>query len=81
MQIFKYFILENRYIVRDTVTGKKVWDIFIISLAIYNCFSIPFILAFRPQYSKNIANEVIENLIDITFFFDLIVNFCTTYID
>lgn len=66
---------------RESSKGKLLWDIFIILLAVYNCFSIPFILAFRPAYAETTANEVFETLIDLIFFGDIILNFMTTYID
>ena len=39
---------EKSCIVGINATRKKIWDIFIIVLAIYNCFQIPIEIAFEP---------------------------------
>lgn len=56
------------------------WDLFVMVLAIYNGFSIPFSVAFTltPAYS---LLHTIDSLIDFIFFIDIILNFRTTYIN
>lgn len=58
-----------------------MWDIFIITVAIYNCFSIPLKIAFAPPILDHVAVETIDNIIDILFIIDIIVAFRTTYYD
>lgn len=49
-------------------------------LAIFNCFSIPFQVAFEPEVMDTLEFRLSNNVIDILFFIDLIVNFRTTFI-
>jgi hypothetical protein len=63
---------------------RKQWDAFIIVVAIYSAFAIPFSIAF--EYEKiwfadiwwYIALDYITTLIYIT---DIIINFRTTFLD
>lgn len=71
----------NSWVIRESSKQKMYWDIFIIFLAVYNCFSIPFILAFSPVYADTDWNFVFETLIDFTFLVDICVALRTTYID
>lgn len=50
---------------------------FIIILTIYNCFYIPFEIAFEPPVIWTI--EVINSIIDLIFYIDIFVNLRTTY--
>lgn len=54
---------------------------FIILLAIYNCFNIPFVLAFRPEYGEALISFFVDSVIDFLFAIDILINFRTTYID
>ena len=59
-----------------------MWDIFIILLAVYNCFSIPYYFAFEKDSSLKINDYIeIDDLITILFFLDIILNFRTTYLN
>ena len=57
------------------------WDLLIIALALYNCVSIPFEVAFRTSFTNHWSLKVINYIIDFLFFFDIVVNFRTTYIN
>lgn len=48
-------------------------------LAFWNCISIPFDVAFEPE--DNAVYVVVEYVIDICFFLDILVAFRTTYIN
>ena len=48
-------------------------------LATWNCFSIPFSVAFQNDYSEPFVLEVFNSLIDFVFIGDLIVAFRVTY--
>jgi hypothetical protein len=50
-------------------------------MAIFNCFSIPFTLAFQPDFANTDAWNLTNWVITVTFAVDLIVNIRTTYID
>ena len=55
------------------------WDLFVMALATWNCFSIPFIVAFTPELSSNPVILYLNYLIDVIFFLDIVLNFRTTY--
>ena len=55
------------------------WDLFVILLTIWNCLSIPFFFAFNTP--ESIILEVVDNIIDVLFLFDMVFNFFTTYIN
>jgi len=58
--------------------SKRVkWDVFVIVLAIWNCFFIPFDIAFEPD--TPVPLQVLNTTIDIIFLIDIFVNFRTTY--
>ncbi len=57
------------------------WDLFVIILALYNSFSIPFEVAFEPPVMETTGFTVLNNIIDFCFLLDLIINFRTTYYD
>ena len=48
-------------------------------LATWNCFSIPFSVAFQNAYSEPLLLEIFNSLIDFIFVADLIVAFRVTY--
>ena len=56
------------------------WDLIVIFLALYNCVSIPFEVAFG-NISDHIALAIFEYVIDVLFFLDVVFNFRTTYIN
>lgn len=49
-------------------------------LATFNCFQVPYILAFVELDSTNVALDVINSLIDIIFMLDVLVNFRTSFV-
>jgi hypothetical protein len=55
------------------------WDLFVMLLALYNCISIPFTVAFEPD--TNDAFNGWERVVDVCFALDLLFNFRTTYIN
>ena len=50
-----------------------------MTLALWNCFSIPFFVAFRPAIAESKSSNLIDGIIDFLFFIDILVNFRTTY--
>lgn len=49
-------------------------------LATWNAFILPIELAFEPEVSKSTANTVLNALIDLTFFLDMLIVFRTVTI-
>lgn len=66
-------------LIRMTRPFRTRWDLFTMLLAIYNCFTVPFFVAFRPPEST--ALQVVNTLIDFIFLIDVGLNFFTTYVD
>lgn len=50
-------------------------------LAFWNAISIPFFIAFRPDYEEHVSLFTINTIIDFLFCADIVMNFFTTYID
>jgi len=67
-------------LIRSHNKNKLRWDIVIMFLAIFNCFAIPLDVAFKPNFMGEWYMTVINSLIDLSFFIDLIVVFRTTFI-
>lgn len=55
------------------------WDIFVMALALWNCLSIPFDVAFEPEIPKEY--EIFEYFVDTCFIIDIFVAFRTTFIN
>lgn len=54
------------------------WDLFIILLAVYNSFEIPFAVAFPGTLLDTFGMKLAGNVIDLLFFIDILVNFRTS---
>ena len=67
--------------VRQNDVKKTVWDLFIISVAIYNCFSIPLQIAYAPPTLEHPGFEALNNFIDLCFVMDIAVSFRTSFYD
>eukprot|EP00347_Sterkiella_histriomuscorum_P009696 403340228 len=72
-QIIPKFMLKhnNRF--------RMNWDLFVMLLAVYNCLSIPFTVAFEPDQTT--AFSAWERIIDVCFGLDILVNFRTTFVN
>ena len=57
------------------------WDLFIIFLAIYCSIALPLDLSFEPPNLENYAIKMANNIIDVFFFIDIIINFRTIQVD
>ena len=61
---------------------KIKWDLFIIILAVFNSVTLPIELSVLPPFMKgNNLLAVINHLIDLMFFIDILVSFKTTYVN
>ena len=84
------FIEEERHNTRDEKVSwmvrvndprKTRWDMIIIVFAIYNCFSIPFEIAFEPPIMETPTFFVVNTIVDLLFLADIFVAFRTTFYD
>lgn len=60
---------------------KTNWDLLILAMAFYNCFEIPFEIAFDAEFIEETAIQLFNNTTDFCFFLDIVVSFRTTYYD
>jgi hypothetical protein len=72
--------VRPKYIFRLTDPGRVKWDLFVMSLAIWNCFSIPFVIAFKPKEADHPAMVTFDSLIDFLFIIDILICFRTSYL-
>ncbi|CAM9123551.1 unnamed protein product, partial [Chrysoparadoxa australica] len=55
------------------------WDLWVALLIIYSCITVPLRIGFDLEAS--VAGGTVDALVDIMFFIDIVVNFCTAYLD
>jgi hypothetical protein len=60
---------------------RSHWEYFILLLAVWNGFSIPYNVAFYDPEDTNLIYDLFNYLTDVLFFMDVLINFRTTYID
>ena len=58
---------------------KTQWEVFVIVLAIYNSFYIPFEISFEPDELNSIKFLILNTIIDVMFGIDIFINFRTTF--
>lgn len=54
------------------------WDVLIIILSLWICFSLPIQIAFEPQWLESMGNYVINVFSDIIYILDILINLRTT---
>ncbi|PCI27194.1 hypothetical protein COB52_05170 [Candidatus Kaiserbacteria bacterium] len=80
--VFDHDKFELEWIIKSTSSRKLYWDMFIIILAIYNSFSIPFVIAFEPPgLVSSTLFDFLNTVIDLIFMCDIAVMFRTTYMN
>ena len=68
-----------RGVLRHNDNYRLKWDMYVMLLAFWNCISIPFDVAFEPP--DDTTYIIIEYIIDVCFFIDIIVAFRTTFVN
>ncbi len=73
---------KNKYRCLIRVNGnlRIRWDLFVLILSIWNCYTLPLDVAFQPQTFNESAFRIFNNLIDCCFGIDILLNFRTTFI-
>lgn len=74
-------VIDYRGIIRINDSRKVYFEVFVIILAIYNCFGIPFEICFAPPIMESEQFTVLNSVIDFFFAVDIYVQFKTTYYD
>mmetsp|Transcript_25770 Transcript_25770/g.45381 ORF Transcript_25770/g.45381 Transcript_25770/m.45381 type:complete len:948 (-) Transcript_25770:2606-5449(-) len=71
--------IKETKLIRITRPFRIRWDLLTMLMSLYNCITVPLFLAFEIE--ETTALVVLNNLADVVFVSDLILNFFTTYID
>ena len=58
---------------------KTNWELFVIVLALYNCFFIPFDLSYEPVEFDSIYITLLNTVIDLIFGIDIFISFRTSF--
>ena len=82
---------EIRITRRDNNVGKFIyfqndpritkWNVYIMIAACFNCFSIPFKVAFQPKEMDEIGFTIANGIIDFTFLMDMILSFRIVFVN
>jgi len=71
---------RSAFLISVTSSHRLRWDLFIMGLAVWNCFYVPFAMAFLTA-SENAQILPVNVLIDLTYTLDVVVYARSTYID
>jgi len=69
------------FIFKPNDSFKSKWDILIMISAVFNCFTIPFKVAYQPPFMEAPSYGVLNNIIDFVFLIDIMVTFRTAFVD
>lgn len=70
---------EKKFMVSQNDPRKTNWELFVIVLALYNSFFIPFELSFQPPLLAGAHFFLLNTFIDFLFGVDIFVSFRTTF--
>lgn len=59
---------------------KTIWDWVILILTFYTAVTVPYNSAFRNKTMDQVPLLVIDSIVDVVFFIDIILNFHTTFV-
>jgi len=59
---------------------KTTWDWIILLLTIYTAFCVPYNAAFKYKTMDDVPLLVVDSVVDVVFFVDIILNFHTTFV-
>ena len=71
--------IPKKYIISHKNETKEVWDFFILVLAVYNSFLVPYQFSFKPYFLQSSADRLFTLAVDLIFLSDLILGFFTTF--
>lgn len=70
---------SNSRIIRQSDPWRVRWDLFVMLCAVYNCFAVPYEIAFMKE--EYVELLIITILVNLGFTLDIVFNFRTTYVD
>jgi len=73
-------VIIPKYMFKGNGKFRKIWDFVIIFLAIYNSFTIPINIAFKPYILNTQTFRIIDSLVDLAFLVDIIITFRSTFL-
>ncbi|TRY72267.1 hypothetical protein TCAL_03114, partial [Tigriopus californicus] len=59
---------------------KAIWDWIILSLTFYTAIMVPYNVALKNKTSEDVFLLVVDSIVDVIFFIDIVLNFHTTYV-
>ncbi|CAF3405698.1 unnamed protein product [Rotaria sp. Silwood1] len=68
------------HIILHYCTFKTVWDWVILLLTFYTSLLVPYHAAFKSKSLDDVPLLVVDSIVDVIFFIDIILNFHTTYV-
>jgi hypothetical protein len=68
------------HIILHYCTFKTVWDWVILLLTFYTSLLVPYHAAFKSKSLDDVSLLVVDSIVDVIFFIDIILNFHTTYV-
>ncbi|XP_006814756.1 voltage-gated delayed rectifier potassium channel KCNH1-like [Saccoglossus kowalevskii] len=68
------------HIILHYCSFKSIWDWIILVLTFYTAVAVPFNVAFNTKSMEDYAIIVVDGIVDIVFFIDVILNFHTTFV-
>lgn len=71
---------EECFIIRHAGKFRLRWDLWVITLVLFNCVQVPMEIAFQEQFSND-SLVAFGYFVDANFYIDIILNFRTTFIN
>ena len=59
---------------------KTIWDWIILHLTFYTAIMVPYNVAFKNKTSEDVSLLVVDSIVDVVFFIDIVLNFHTTFV-
>ena len=59
---------------------KAIWDWIILCLTFYTAIMVPYNVALKNKTSEDVTLLVVDSIVDVIFFIDIVLNFHTTYV-
>ena len=59
---------------------KAIWDWVILCLTFYTAIMVPYNVAFKNKTSDDVSLLVVDSIVDVIFFIDIVLNFHTTFV-
>ena len=68
------------HIILHYCSFKGIWDNIIFILTLYTSIFVPYNVAFKSKTMDDVPLLVIDSVVDVIFFLDIVLNFHTTYV-